>query len=75
MGSFDRGFLHIPEEVIRATIRNNQKCFVLRDAAHAKLVDKFILVSNIEADGRRQGHRRRQRARDPRAALRREILL
>jgi glycyl-tRNA synthetase beta chain len=35
--------------VIRATIRNNQKCFVLRDAAHAKLVDKFILVSNIEA--------------------------
>ena len=37
---------------IRATIRNNQKCFVLRDTAHAKLVDKFLLVSNIEtADG------------------------
>jgi glycyl-tRNA synthetase beta chain len=50
MGSFDQSFLHIPEEVIRATIRNNQKCFVLRDAAHAKLVNKFILVSNIEAD-------------------------
>jgi glycyl-tRNA synthetase beta chain len=50
MGSFDPGFLSIPEEVIRATIRNNQKCFVLRDAAHAKLVDKFILVSNIEAE-------------------------
>ena len=50
MGSFDQSFLHIPEEVIRATIRNNQKCFVLRDAAHAKLVDKFILVSNIEAE-------------------------
>jgi glycyl-tRNA synthetase beta chain len=50
MGAFDPGFLHIPEEVIRATIRNNQKCFVLRDAAHAKLVNKFILVSNIEAD-------------------------
>jgi glycyl-tRNA synthetase beta chain len=49
MGSFDEKFLHIPEEVIRATIRNNQKCFVLRDAAHAKLVDKFILVSNLEA--------------------------
>ena len=48
MGAFDQGFLHIPEEVIRATIRNNQKCFVLRDAAHAKLVNKFILVSNIE---------------------------
>jgi glycyl-tRNA synthetase beta chain len=49
MGSFDAGFLHIPEEVIRATIRNNQKCFVLRDAAHAKLVNKFILISNMEA--------------------------
>jgi len=50
MGEFDTGFLRIPEEVIRATIRNNQKCFVLRDAAHAKLVNKFILVSNIEAE-------------------------
>ena len=50
MGSFDQEFLQIPGEMIRATIRNNQKCFVLRDAAHAKLVDKFILVSNIEAD-------------------------
>ncbi len=49
MGSFDEKFLHIPDEVIRATIRNNQKCFVLRDAAHAKLVAKFILVSNMEA--------------------------
>ncbi len=49
MGSFDESFLHIPEEVIRATIRNNQKCFVLRDAAHAKLVNKFLLVSNVEA--------------------------
>ncbi len=50
MGSFDQSFLHIPEEVIRATIRNNQKCFVLRDGAHAKLVNKFILVSNMEAE-------------------------
>ena len=52
MGSFEESFLRTPEEVIRATIRNNQKCFVLRDGAHAKLVDKFLLVSNIEtADG------------------------
>ncbi len=50
MGSFEETFLRIPEEVIRATIRNNQKCFVLRDAAHAKLVNKFLLVSNIEAE-------------------------
>jgi glycyl-tRNA synthetase beta chain len=50
LGSFDEKFLRIPAEVIRATIRNNQKCFVLRDAAHAKLVNKFILVANIEAE-------------------------
>ena len=49
MGSFDKAFLAIPEEVIRATIRNNQKCFVVRDPATAKLTNKFILVSNIEA--------------------------
>jgi len=50
MGAFDEAFLQIPQEVIRATIRNNQKCFVLRDGAHAKLVDKFILVANLEAE-------------------------
>ena len=49
MGSFDKAFLAIPDEVIRATIRNNQKCFVLRDPQTAKLVNKFILVANIEA--------------------------
>ena len=49
MGSFDRAFLAIPSEVVRTTIRNNQKCFVLRDPQTAQLVDKFILVANIEA--------------------------
>jgi glycyl-tRNA synthetase beta chain len=49
MGSFDESFLAIPDEVIRATIRNNQKCFVLRDPATAKLVNKFVLVANTEA--------------------------
>jgi glycyl-tRNA synthetase beta chain len=49
MGSFDEAFLSIPEEVIRATIRNNQKCFVVRDASTARLASRFILVSNIEA--------------------------
>ena len=49
MGSFDKAFRAIPEEVIRATIRNNQKCFVLRDPQTAKLVNKFILIANEEA--------------------------
>ncbi len=51
MGEFDEAFLDIPAEVIRATIRANQKCFVLkkRDAADGALANRFILVSNIEA--------------------------
>jgi glycyl-tRNA synthetase beta chain len=49
MGSFEEAFLEIPDEVIRATIRANQKCFVVRDPQTAKLVNKFILVSNLEA--------------------------
>src|SRR5262249_16270751 len=50
MGSFDEAFLEIPDEVIRATIRANQKCFVLRNPNTAKLVNRFILVSNIVAE-------------------------
>jgi glycyl-tRNA synthetase beta chain len=49
MGSFDKEFLSIPGEVIRATIRNNQKCFVVADPATKKLTNKFILTANIEA--------------------------
>lgn len=49
MGSFDPSFLAIPDEVIRATIRNNQKCFVVRDPKTGKLAPKFILIANIEA--------------------------
>ena len=32
MGEFEAAFLDLPAEVIRATIRANQKCFVLRQA-------------------------------------------
>jgi glycyl-tRNA synthetase beta chain len=49
MGSFDQDFLSIPGEVIRATIRNNQKCFVISDPKTGKLASKFILAANIEA--------------------------
>jgi glycyl-tRNA synthetase beta chain len=49
MGSFDEEFLSIPGEVIRATIRNNQKCFVVSDPKSGKLTNKFILTANIEA--------------------------
>ena len=49
MGAFDPAFLSIPGEVIRATIRNNQKSFVLSDPRTGKLANKFVLAANIEA--------------------------
>src|SRR6202165_4999110 len=49
LGSFDKEFLSIPSEVVRATIRNNQKCFVVSDPKTGKLINKFILTANIEA--------------------------
>jgi glycyl-tRNA synthetase beta chain len=49
MGSFDEAFLAIPPEVIRATIRANQKCFVLRDPRTGGLANRFILTSNLVA--------------------------
>ena len=47
MGAFDESFLAIPPEVIRATIRNNQKCFVVKKGDG--LANRFILVANTEA--------------------------
>ena len=47
MGSFDPAFLDIPAEAVRATIRANQKCFVLRKGE--ALAPNFILVSNLAA--------------------------
>jgi glycyl-tRNA synthetase beta chain len=53
MGSFDGDYLALPPEVIRTTIRANQKCFVLRKPA-GELSNRFILVANLEAaDGGR----------------------
>ncbi len=48
VGSFDKSFLDIPPEVIRATIRQNQKCFVLA-SGDGKLAPRFVLVANTEA--------------------------
>src|SRR5690606_35590516 len=45
MGSFDPAFLKVPEEVIIATIRANQKCFCIRDAS-GRLAPNFIITSN-----------------------------
>ncbi|CAD5298458.1 Glycine--tRNA ligase beta subunit [Bosea sp. 62] len=49
MGDFEERFLEIPGEAIRATIRANQKCFVLRDPNSGELANRFIPVSNLMA--------------------------
>ena len=52
MGEFEPAFLDLPPEVIRATIRANQKCFVLREA-HSSV----MAATQQGADGRRKaGH-------------------
>ena len=47
MGSFEERFLDIPPEVIRATLRANQKCFVLQKPSSTTL-----MVSRREAASR-----------------------
>ncbi|QRM54520.1 glycine--tRNA ligase subunit beta [Sinorhizobium sp. BG8] len=49
MGTFEEEFLAIPSEIIRLTIKTNQKCFVTRAPGEEKLSNRFVLVSNIEA--------------------------
>jgi glycyl-tRNA synthetase beta chain len=49
IGAFEEAFLAVPGEVIRATIRANQKCFVLKDPATGKLANRFVVAANIAA--------------------------
>jgi len=50
MGEFEADYLEIPSEIIRLTIKTNQKCFVTRPQSGGEgLSNRFILVSNIEA--------------------------
>lgn len=51
LGTFEEDYLAIPAEIIRLTIKTNQKCFVTRKAGvtDGSLSNHFVLVSNIEA--------------------------
>jgi glycyl-tRNA synthetase beta chain len=49
MGEFEEDYLEIPDEVVRLTIKTNQKCFVCRDPNSGALTNRFILTANIEA--------------------------
>ena len=49
MGDMDPVFLDLPPEVIRLTLRVNQKYFVVRDPKTGGLAPHFIIVSNVKA--------------------------
>ena len=49
MGDMDAGFLDLPPEVIRTSMRVHQRFFAVRDPKSGFLVPHFIAVANIEA--------------------------
>jgi glycyl-tRNA synthetase beta chain len=50
MGAFDEAFLDVPPEVIITAIKKHQKCFSVQDPKTKKLINRFIMVSNLIAD-------------------------
>ncbi|MCC7041752.1 MAG: glycine--tRNA ligase subunit beta [Burkholderiales bacterium] len=46
-GRFDAAFLAVPQECLILTMQLNQRYFALADAA-GRLVDRFLVVSNVE---------------------------
>jgi glycyl-tRNA synthetase beta chain len=65
LGSFDREFLELPEEVLVTVMRDHQKYFAIEDK-HGKLLPHFLAVLNTDGDAQgmiRHGHERVLRAR------------
>jgi glycyl-tRNA synthetase beta chain len=65
LGSFDREFLELPEEVLVTVMRDHQKYFAVEDGG-GKLLPHFLAVLNTDGDPRgiiRHGHERVLRAR------------
>ena len=65
LGSFDREFLQLPEEVLVTVMRDHQKYFAIEDA-QGKLAPYFLAVLNTEGDPEgliRHGNERVLRAR------------
>ncbi|HZQ19105.1 MAG TPA: glycine--tRNA ligase subunit beta [Terriglobales bacterium] len=65
LGSFDREFLQLPEEVLVTVMRDHQKYFAIEDAK-GKLLPNFLAVLNTDADPRgviQHGNERVLRAR------------
>ncbi len=48
VGEFEKEFLEVPQECLILTMQQNQKYFPLLDAASGKLLNKFLIVSNMQ---------------------------
>ncbi|MBU0621035.1 MAG: glycine--tRNA ligase subunit beta [Gammaproteobacteria bacterium] len=48
VGEFEKEFLDVPQECLILTMQQNQKYFPLLDAATGKLLNKFLIVSNMQ---------------------------
>lgn len=46
--TFPEEYLRLPQEVIRITLKNHQRCFVTQDAS-GRLSNRFFAVANIES--------------------------
>ncbi|BCK86607.1 glycine--tRNA ligase beta subunit [Sideroxyarcus emersonii] len=48
VGEFEKEFLDVPQECLILTMQQNQKYFPLLDATSGKLLNKFLIVSNMQ---------------------------
>jgi glycyl-tRNA synthetase beta chain len=48
VGEFELEFLEVPQECLILTMQQNQKYFPLLDASTGKLLNKFLIVSNMQ---------------------------
>ena len=61
VGEFEKEFLGVPQECLILTMQQNQKYFPLLDASTGKLLNKFLIVSNMQVNDPRhivQGNER-----------------
>lgn len=49
LGDMDPGFLDLPPEVIRTSMRTHQKYFAVRDPKSGNLAPHFVVIANIAA--------------------------
>ena len=50
VGEFEKEYLDVPQECLILTMQQNQKYFPLLDASTGKLLNKFLIVSNMQVN-------------------------